>query len=361
MLPESNQRVSQMMKRILTAVIALAVLFAALATIPPQKVLAGAKSNTVILIHGWNANSSQSCNEGPEFGDIETYFHNNGIPITQSVKFYNADYNCDYPIQEQSSHCTGWYDSGSNDGTVNEDIRHTTCLLAWYIYSYYNASGHTVEVVAHSMGGVLIRQAMFDTPYVTQFPPILQISDVVTAGAPQQGILSVSAWLTVFAASCASPCVELEQLQDNNPLMVNLNSASFRNGFGLNPQGANGGTDWTNMSSAQDPVMYAAGGTGINGAGPQTMGCNYDNCSIMAEGWMPGAKHFIGYPGPNPNYDHGGYLTDSNTTWNARMRFTAITTAALGPVSITANTRSIACTKQCYYQPGEEAAINKHR
>jgi len=32
---------------------------------------------------------------------------------------------------------------------------------------------------------------------------------------------------------------------------------------------------------------------------------------------MPGAKHFVIYPGPYPNYGHGDYLEDSVTTWNA--------------------------------------------
>ena len=34
-------------------------------------------------------------------------------------------------------------------------------------------------------------------------------------------------------------------------------------------------------------------------------------------GLMPGAKHFVIYPGPYPNYGHGDYLEDSVTTWNA--------------------------------------------
>lgn len=38
-------------------------------------------------------------------------------------------------------------------------------------------------------------------------------------------------------------------------------------------------------------------------------------------GLMPGAKHFVAYPGPYPAYEHGDYLTDNNTTWNTDEKY----------------------------------------
>jgi hypothetical protein len=299
------------------------VLLGGLAILPTQKAMAapkamaGSTSNTVLLLHGWNGNSSQDCNSGSEWGTLENFLPNYGITHHVSLGFYNADYDCNNYIQGESYHCTGWYDSGSNDGTVNEDIRHTSCELAWFIWDNYTQYGHYVEVIAHSMGGILIRQAMTDTQFFTALPPYLEITDVATAETPHQGILSVSAWAAVFSANCASPCVEVTQMEDTNPIMVNLNSTSaYCNlgwcGFGRNPQGS-GGTDWTNISSQNDPVMEAAGN--LN---PEQMGCYYGTeCQIMAVGWMPGAKHFVGYPGSNPSYDHGSVLTDTRTSWTA--------------------------------------------
>ena len=34
---------------------------------------------------------------------------------------------------------------------------------------------------------------------------------------------------------------------------------------------------------------------------------------------MPGANHFIGYPGSNPSYGHGSVLTDTRTSWTATV------------------------------------------
>lgn len=252
-------------------------------------------------------------------GTLQNFLPNYGIVNSVTLGFYNGDWGCNDYVNGESSHCTGWYDSGSNDGTVNEDIRHTSCELAWYIWDHYTQHGWYVEVIAHSMGGIPIRQAMTDTEFFTQLPPYLDITDVATAETPHQGILSASAFFAAFPwlGPCASPCVEVSQMEASNPIIVNLNSTSaYCNlgwcGFGRNPQG-NGGTDWTNISARQDPVMYGAGSPN-----PQQMGCPYGiECTVMAVGWIPGATHFVGYPGSNPSYDHGSVLTDTRTSWTA--------------------------------------------
>lgn len=43
--------------------------------------------------------------------------------------------------------------------------------------------------------------------------------------------------------------------------------------------------------------------------------------TVASCGLMPGATHFVIYPGPNPTYDHGGYLTDPATTWDANEEY----------------------------------------
>jgi len=255
-----------------------------------------------------------NCNANSEFGTLESFLYNNGFSLVASVGFYNADYDCNEYLAWESSHCTGWYDSGSNDGTVNEDIRHTTCLLAWFIWDYYTSHGHTIEVIAHSMGGILIRQAMNDMPYVTQFPPYLYISDVATAGSPHQGISSASAFISSINPNetCPGNCVEVSQIEQANAMMSNMNSTTWRNGFGRDPQGS-GGTDWTTMTSNNDSVLYlSCQAFGYERLGAPATVDYYPLC-----GFMPGATHFVAYPGPSPDYDHGGYLVDTSTTWNA--------------------------------------------
>jgi hypothetical protein len=249
------------------------------------------------------------------WGTIETYFRNQGYTNVRSVGFYNGDSNCGDYVGQESSHCTGWYDSGSNDGTVNEDIRHTTCLLAWYIWDHYTQYGTTVAVLGHSMGGILIRQAMNDTPYVGAFPPYLKISDVATAGAPHQGLKSGSAWVWSHFQGCPGDCVEVSQMERANALMSNMNSTSFRGGFARNPQGS-GGTDWTTMASNNDELLSNGCTTSIERKGAPSIVSTSSACGLM-----PGATHFVVYPGSFPNYCHGCYLTDADTTWNATEAF----------------------------------------
>lgn len=300
-----------MSKHVAILLAALALAVGSFTFAPTPHAVAGAMNDPVILVHGFNVNSSVNCDTSTTFGDIESFFHAQGYQTTVSVGFYNGDSNCNAYLGQEKSHCTGWYDSGSNDGTVNEDIRHTTCLLAWYVWDHYTKNGVTVAVVGHSMGGILIRQAMNDTPYVAAFPPYLKVSDVATAGTPHQGLLSGSAWTWSTFQGCPGNCVEVAQMERANPLMSNMNSTSVRGGFGRDPQGY-GGTDWTAMSSNNDELLSNGCAIGL-----ESLGAPGGVSSGSLCGLMPGATHFVVYPGPSPSYCHGCYLTDSSTTWNA--------------------------------------------
>ncbi len=128
------------------------------ATIMAPQQAKAATYDPVILVHGLNQNAAQNCNEWSEFGAIKTFFNSSVYP-TVSVGYYNGDSNCDFYLGPEYSHCAGWF--SGNNGTLNEDIRHTSCLLAWYIWDDYTQWGVHVQVVAHSMGGIIIRQAIF--------------------------------------------------------------------------------------------------------------------------------------------------------------------------------------------------------
>jgi hypothetical protein len=308
-----------MTKRIAMVLIALALVIGGFSLMPQKVAHAGSYNAPVLLIHGFNAGSTINCDAGSELGDIESFFYQSyGYWNTQSLGFYNGDYNCSNYQGGESYHCTGWYDSGNNDGTVNEDIRHTTCLLAWFIWDQYTQYGTTIAVVAHSMGGILIRQAMNDTPYVGAFPPYLKISDVATLGAPHQGLMDGAAGFLSYFQGCPGNCVEVYQMQRSNAMMSNLNSTTVRGGFGRNPQGS-GGTDWTTIASNGDEVLN-------------------DGCTVSSErkgapgnveigtvcGFMPGATHFFAYAGATPEYCHtcsSSYLTDESTAWNADANY----------------------------------------
>jgi pimeloyl-ACP methyl ester carboxylesterase len=243
----------------------------------------------VIYIHGFNNNQQITCNDSTDFGTIRSYLSSHGWtgPLI-SVGYYSGDNSCDYNLHNENAHCAGFYDS--NLATINEDLRHLSCLLAWYIWDAYTQRGVAVKIISHSMGGIIARQALFDTPYMTQLPPYIMVEDVVTAGTPHQGLPDASAW-----AMCSS-CSQVAQMEYNNPLMANINSSSFRGGFGNDPQG-NTGTDWTTMASENDEVLNAFFGSADRGL-------------------MNNATHKVKYLNPGA-YNHGGYLVDASDSVTA--------------------------------------------
>lgn len=304
-------------KHIAMVLLTLALVIGGFTLMRPQVAHATAYNNPVLFIHGFAANSDLNCDTGTEWGDTN-YFWGTIEGFTQwfTIGEYNSDNHCDYLrsyLNVYNSHCSTYYNSGSNNGTVNEDMRHSACLLAWFIWDHYSSHGTDIGVVAFSLGGILIRQALTDTVYRTEFPPYLFISDVATMGTPHQGLVDGAAKGASIFASCPGNCVEAYQVQASNGLMVDLNSTSFRGGFGRDPQGESG-TDWTTMGSNDDEVNAWCTGD------PERMGTyNMDNLATVCA-WMPGATHLIGYSGVAPEYCHvcqNSYRQDNSTAWDA--------------------------------------------
>jgi pimeloyl-ACP methyl ester carboxylesterase len=265
----------------------------------------------VIYVHGFNSNAAipGGCNGSTNFGSIRDYLTRNGwTGPMYSVKYYNGDTSCDADLHAlEGYHCTGWY--AGHEGTTNEDLRHLSCLLAWYIWDHFTSSGVAVKLIGHSMGGILIRQTLADTPYVGAFPPYITVEDVATAGSPHQGMISASAFF--YCGSCS----QVAQIEQANSFMQWLNSTTIRGGFGRDPQG-NTGTDWTTMSSFDDEVLAWCASVFDSFNGYISSHSNAIEC-----GFMPGATHLVAYIGPTPDYNHGGYLTDEATTWDADMSY----------------------------------------
>ena len=307
-------------KRIAMVLLTLALVVGGFTLMRPQVAHATAYNNPVFFIHGFNALSTINCELGTEWGDTETLWNNEGFKLHRSLGFYNAD-QCNYGrsqyLNTYNSDCSSYYDSGSNDGTVNEDIRHTACLLAWFIWDHYSSKGTDIGIVAFSLGGIIIRQAMTDTVYRTEFPPYLFISDVATMGSPHQGVADGAAKYMNIAKGCPGNCVEIDQIQASNGVMFDLNSTSFRGGFGRDPQGESG-TDWTTMASNNDEVLAFCTASSERKGAPT----NVNGATIC--GFMPGATHLIAYSGASPEYCHvcqNSYRQDNSTAWNADVSY----------------------------------------
>ena len=165
--------------------------------------------DTIILVGGDNSASAPNGSTGgydcqQTFSDMINYIKQphliNGQWLTwhrtfdiQTLKFYNGSTNCttDLHSSTYTQHCSNYVPG--NEGSNNESIYHLSCLFAWYVYlNYGQHPGWNVEIVAHSMGGLIVRNAIYQVQQhkaTWAFPPTLGgISDVVTFGTPHGGV-----------------------------------------------------------------------------------------------------------------------------------------------------------------------------
>ncbi len=244
-------------------------------------------SYPVIFVHGFNSNASIDC-KASYWGTAISFLHNTagwqGSLVT--VGYYKGDHDCDAYLGNYAAFCAS--ENAGNQGTTNEDLRHVSCELAWYIWENYTQYGINVQLVGHSMGGLLIRQALYDTPIDIYLPPYLLAQDAVTMSTPHGGIPIVGAAFFI----CGN-CLQAEQMRTNNPFWETLNS------YGQNPQGAGWGTDWTMFGSSCES-WYNVFDPGVD----------WHSALDMTGG------HKTEYLNP-PCYDHGGYLKDTSTSFNA--------------------------------------------
>jgi hypothetical protein len=182
-----------------------------------------------------------------------------------------------------ATHETGT--SGHTSHNRNTDIRHLAYHLAWFIWDNYSQYGRSVQIVAHSMGGLIVRWMLYaeqnnSTIGQGRFPPRLYIQDIYTVSTPHNG--TSYAFLGVF--------YQTEEMQTGSSFLNALNGSAS----GRNPQATNG-TDWTTMGNYPadtDLVVTAGSATHMDGG------------------------HKVLFDGPT-QYSHGGSLNDTSETWDA--------------------------------------------
>ncbi|MEU1816805.1 hypothetical protein ABZ543_16610 [Streptomyces roseifaciens] len=138
------------------------------------------------------------------------------------VGFYAGDTNCDVTIAA---------------GDKNTSIQELGKRLAWDIYSRYSQKGQSVDLIGHSMGGLIARAAVTGVErHLPGWPPYIYVEDGVTIATPHEGIFfSRFCW----AAERTTQCSEMRPGSD------------FLDWAGENPQSAQG-TDWTVVGAADD-------------------------------------------------------------------------------------------------------------
>ena len=255
------------------------------------------RTKPVVFVHGFSHENSVNCRDS--FRTMRQAFRSWGhTGAFATVAYYGGDRDCDHWTGHHGSHSTHYASGHEGKGhTRSSSIRHLGYHLAWYLWSHYSAHGQPVDVMAHSMGGLVIRYALAQTQRGhSRFPPYLLVEDVVTAGTPHGG----ARW---FAGPC--PYVQCDEMTMGSDFL------NWLQDNGWNPQGRDG-TDWSTFGSDDDNYVAAdrAAGTADDGD--------------PAHQYI-GSCHKVWYTEPT-DVEHEDFLTDTAKEKTAAVyRFSCLT------------------------------------
>lgn len=237
------------------------------------------RSKPVVYVHGYNAwgDADTDCNM---WSPMDNTLRSWGLTGTKAtVRYYFGDYNCTYEVQHHGSHGTHYGHSGDTHDRYTR-IEHLGYHLAWMIYDHFSSKGVTVDVVSHSMGGLITRYALAQVQRGhSAFPPHLYLEDSVTLGTPHAG--------TGWANWCWT--TQCEQMRPGSSFIKWLRS------YAWNPQGS-GGTDWTVQGSYDDEIVSESSGVDM------------------------GAAHKVQYLGSS-DVTHGDYYLDTSDARTADVYY----------------------------------------
>ena len=206
------------------------------------------RSKPVVYVHGYNAfGDGTDCNMWSSMDNTLRSWGLTGQKVT--VRYYFGDVNCTHALQSYGTNGRH-YDPGYANWDRYVRIEHLGYRLAWMIYNQFSSRGVTVDVVAHSMGGLITRYALAQVARAhADFPPYLYVEDAVTLGTPHAG--------TGWASWCWT--TQCEQMRPGSSFVNWLASNA------PNPQ-TSGGTDWTNVGSYSDEIVSASSSVSMSAA-----------------------------------------------------------------------------------------------
>jgi pimeloyl-ACP methyl ester carboxylesterase len=242
----------------------------------------------IIFVHGIDAIGA-SGTDCDGWDGIKNLFRNNDPEAPNStplitVKYYVGDTDCSTSISRFGEHGTH-HGSGHEDGehTSETDIRHLAYHFAWYVSRVWGVDDTHVDVVAHSMGGLIVRYALAQVARGhDDFPKTLLIDDVVTAGTPHAGFRPI-----------VETCVwnlECRQMRPSSDFMSWLANNAMR------PKPIKR-TDWTLIGSEDDNWVASDSATAM-GQGTTRLFYGTDN----------DIEH-------GDYYDNQGLRTDERAHW----------------------------------------------
>jgi hypothetical protein len=283
----------------------------------------------IYFIHGIQPDSGTDCAKtwGLAIGAFSTW---SGIDLVKAklartVGYYYRDTSCNTKIWEHGDHAAhyggafnAWHRKGGGH-TADVRIEHLGYHLAWDIYDRYSKRDKAVDVVAHSMGGLIIRYALMQTAlHSKEFPPYLLVEDVVTMGTPHGG-----------SRLPESATVEDQQMKQKSPFLNRLAR------YGYLPVGR-GGTDWMTMGSGADKLVSAdsASGSAVDATGKRVsryIGSPHKALYTPADG----LGHSDYYRAISPAFDAeailslagGPFNLTSMAPWPVRLAYVSIINA----------------------------------
>ncbi|CCK29375.1 hypothetical protein BN159_4996 [Streptomyces davaonensis JCM 4913] len=182
--------------------------------------------NRVVFVHGYAPDGSHDCAE--YFRTARKHFANNGWEGNLlTFGYYDQNSNCSYKYR----------------GTRSTDLKTVAKAFANWVNRYYTDNNKKIDVVAHSMGGLVVRAAIYYTNrHASGFPDKLYIEDVVTLGTPHGG----TNWGNV--------CATWQQCRDMKP------GSTFLDNLPSTMPNSQIGTDWTTVSSVDDGIVSETSG-----------------------------------------------------------------------------------------------------
>jgi pimeloyl-ACP methyl ester carboxylesterase len=221
----------------ITPVTLLVALLTMLALVAPSARAAG--DAQILFVHGYgDAEDGKDCN-GSTWKNALRYYHDAGgrdrSSMTTIGYYQGGDRNrCDVMIGD----LTG----ATNDKPIQDVARD----LARYIDASYTSKGRPVNIVAHSMGGLVTRVALLGSAQGWEgFPSKLDVDNVVTLSTPHRGV----------AHPGANDDRQWQQMDPESGFMKRLHA----NGSGLGDAWADG-TDWSLVGSEEDGTVISRSG-----------------------------------------------------------------------------------------------------
>ncbi|GIH07219.1 hypothetical protein Rhe02_52860 [Rhizocola hellebori] len=181
----------------------------------------------VYFIHGYDFHGNGINAKGTYWDTVIAQYVTNtdaALPVANVVAYcyYTIDTNCDVKVP----------------GDRSVPLLQRSKDLAWDIYDRYSSRGQAIDVVAHSMGGLLIRGALTGTAHQEPgFPPYLYVEDVVTISTPHLG--------TIGAAACSLGSTQCRDMFPGSAFLGWLDHAAQ----------SHMATDWTVLGFMDDPVV----------------------------------------------------------------------------------------------------------